>query len=152
MEMGTVSTSKAVKHTLRFWTYILIIFIGTAYGMPNICTPRSNSEFHYESAKSKLVGLRLGNTDGPVVSFVVPGGITTDVDDGDPTSVTSREGALLRLAGWIDLESRLTVGCAGSILAYIQKKRGTAYLPGDPAAQAMHRISSIEMFSLSGYM
>lgn len=129
--------------------------IGTAYGMPNLCTPRLNSEFNYESAKTKLLSLRLNEPDGPRVSFVIPGDVLPNehgpAGAGDAMGA-SREGNLIRLAGWIDLESQLTVGCAGSIIAYIQKKRTNAYLPGDPAAQSLHLISSIEMFSLSGTM
>lgn len=123
--------------------------------MPNLCTPRPNNDFNYELAKHKLINLKLGDLDGPRVTFVVPGDVVAD-DNGNETgedvAFVGHQAALLRLAGWIDIESRLTVGCAGSIISHIQKKRQAAFMPGDPAAQAMHRISSIEMFSLSGSM
>jgi DNA mismatch repair protein MSH5 len=67
-------------------------------------------------------------------------------------AMESRQGQLLRLAGWIDVDSRVTVGCAGAVLAYILRKRAATFLPGDLAAQAMHRISIIEMFTLAGSM
>jgi DNA mismatch repair protein MSH5 len=38
------------------------------------------------------------------------------------------------------------------VLAYIHRKRAATFLPGDMAAQAMHRISTIEMFTLAGSM
>lgn len=123
--------------------------------MPTLCTPRPKSEFTYESAKNKLIVLRLGEPNGPKVTFVVPGDvIADDVEDriGDGAEFSSRQGALLRLAGFVDIGNELSVGCAGSIISYIQRKRSSSFLPGDSAAQAMHRISSIEMFSLSGSM
>jgi len=132
-------------------TYVL----GTAYGMPNLCTPRPNTEFAYESAKNKLVNLKLGMSGGPRVAFVVPDDVVTGDEDNletQDTAYAGRQGALLRLAGWIDVESRLTVACAGSIISYIQRKRLGAFLPGDQAANAMHRISEVGMFSLSGSM
>lgn len=133
---------------------MLISITGTAYGMPSLCTPRPNSEFTYDSARNKLVNLKLGDRDGPRVTFAIPGDVVSSGDDGLGMDETTggRQGALLRLAGYIDLDSRLAVGCAGSIISYIQRKRAAAFLPGDPAAQSMHCISSVEMFGLDGSM
>ncbi|TIA61527.1 hypothetical protein D6C77_03421 [Aureobasidium pullulans] len=127
----------------------------TAYGMPALCSPRPVSEFSYESARSRLVNLKIGHEDGPRITFITPGDVTTDRNsehDAGDTATESRQGQLLRLAGWIDVDSRVTVGCAGAVLAYIYRKRAATFLPGDVAAQAMHRISTIEMFTLSGSM
>lgn len=127
----------------------------TAYGMPALCSPRPVSEFSYESARSRLVNLKIGHEDGPKITFITPGDVTTDRNsehDAGDTATESRQGQLLRLAGWIDVDSRVTVGCAGAVLAYIYRKRAATFLPGDVAAQAMHRISTIEMFTLSGSM
>ncbi|KAI4729264.1 hypothetical protein E4T49_02943 [Aureobasidium sp. EXF-10728] len=127
----------------------------TAYGMPALCSPRPVSEFSYDSAKSRLVNLKLGHEDGPRITFMTPGDFTAESNEdhmaGD-AAVESRQGQLLRLAGWIDVESRVTVGCAGAVLAYIHRKRAATFLPGDMAAQATHRISTIEMFTLAGSM
>ncbi|KAK6006420.1 hypothetical protein QM012_006830 [Aureobasidium pullulans] len=127
----------------------------TAYGMPALCSPRPASEFSYESAKSRLANLGLGNGDGPKITFVTPGDFTAESSEeqlaGD-ASVQSQQGQLLRLAGWVNVDSRVTVGCAGAILAYIHRKRAATFLPGDITAQAMHRISMIEMFTLAGSM
>jgi DNA mismatch repair protein MSH5 len=113
------------------------------------------SEFSYDSARSRLVGLKLGHEDGPRITFITPGDLTAGDDEdyvpGD-AAVESRQGQLLRLAGWIDVDSRVTVGCAGAVLAYNHRKRAATFLPGDAAAQAMHRISTIEMFTLAGSM
>lgn len=127
----------------------------TAYGMPALCSARPMSEFSYDSARSRLVNLKLGHEDGPRITFMTPGDLTAESNEdyaaGD-TAVESRQGQLLRLAGWIDVDSRVTVGCAGAVLAYIHRKRAATFLPGDVAAQTMHRISTIEMFTLAGSM
>ncbi|KAI4754544.1 hypothetical protein E4T52_13305 [Aureobasidium sp. EXF-3400] len=127
----------------------------TAYGMPALCSPRPVSEFSYDSAKSRLVNLKLGHEDGPRITFVTPGDLTAGNDEdyavGD-AAVENSQGQFLRLAGWINVDSRVTVGCAGAVLAYIYRKRAATFLPGDMAAQTMHRISTIEMFTLAGSM
>lgn len=127
----------------------------SAYGMPALCSPRPVSEFSYESAKSRLANLCLAHEDEPKVTFVTPGDLIAE-DNEEPiagdSAVESRQGRLLRLAGWIDVDSRVTVGCAGAVLAYIHRKRAATFLPGDVAAQAMHRIATIQMFTLAGSM
>jgi DNA mismatch repair protein MSH5 len=69
---------------------------------------RPPSDFSYGAAKNKLVNLHLGEESGTRVSFNVPGEHDTN-DDPDDESATGQQGQLLRLAGWIDLESRVTV-------------------------------------------
>ena len=61
-------------------------------------------------------------------------------------------GNLLQLSSVIDVESRLSVSCAGAVLSYIQCRRAVLCLPGDPDAINSFKISSIEMFSLEGVM
>ena len=73
-------------------------------------------------------------------------------DDDDGQGFTRDQGLMLRLAGWIDLESRLTVGCVGAVLNYLQRKRAAEYLPGDRAAELAFRVTEIQMFSLDGTM
>lgn len=108
---------------------------------------RPSSEFGYEGAKSKLVNLDLESETGPGIHFIVPGDILADDDGG-----ARRQEHLLRLASWVDIESRLTVGCAGAVLSYLQRRRAAGYLPGDEAQYSLFRISSIEMFSMKGFM
>jgi DNA mismatch repair protein MSH5 len=122
--------------------------------LPYLLDFRPSSEFGYDGARNKLVNLRIGQPDGPNVTFVVPGDIVThDVEfTGAEAGFAGRQGQLLRLAGWINMESRLTVGCAGAVLSYLQRRRTTSYLPGDQAARSMFRVSTVEMFSLSGSM
>ena len=127
----------------------------TAYGMPALCSLRPASEFSYDSARNKLAGLKLDHENGPKITFVTPGDVIAEGNEeyiAGGAAIESRQGQLLRLAGWIDVDSKVTVGCAGAILAYIHRKRAATFLPGDVSAQAMHRISTIEMFTLAGSM
>ncbi|KAF2131755.1 hypothetical protein P153DRAFT_429981 [Dothidotthia symphoricarpi CBS 119687] len=114
---------------------------------PFLLEVRPPSEFGYDAARIKLVGLRLGLDDGTRVKFNVPGEHVA-VDHHDEESTAGQQGQLLRLAGWIDMESRITVGCAGALLSYLQRRRAAAYLPDDHAAHLMFRVSTLEMFSL----
>lgn len=122
--------------------------------LPYVLQCRPNAEFGYDSARNKLVNLRIGQQGGPRVTFVVPGDVMTDHEDHNnpDAGFAGRQGQLLRLSGWINVESRTTVGCAGAVLSYLQRRRATTYLPGDQAAAAMFRVATVEMFSLSGSM
>lgn len=79
------------------------------FRLPFLLDVRPPSEFYYDAAKRKLMALRLGEEDGPQVSFNVPGdqlgGHDSDVGNG-------QQGQLLRLSGWIDMGSRVTVSNA----------------------------------------
>ncbi|KAF2264564.1 hypothetical protein CC78DRAFT_580350 [Lojkania enalia] len=122
------------------------------FRLPFSLDVRPSPEFYYEAAKNKLVYLNLGEDDGPQVTFVVPGDVIAVDGLGESENAVGRLAQLLRLSGWIDMESRLTVGCAGALLSYLQRRRAAAYLPGDEAAYSMFRISTLEMFSLRDTM
>jgi DNA mismatch repair protein MSH5 len=64
---------------------------------------RPSPEFSSEGAKSKLVGLDLAADNGLNIAFTTPG----DAMIGDASM--GRQGRLMRLAGWIDLDSEVTV-------------------------------------------
>jgi len=124
------------------------------FGLPYILDVRPSPEFNYEAAKNKLVNLRIGSDAGPQVTFVTPGDAVAHdgYNDGIDGDVAGRQGKLLRLSGWIDVDSRVTVGCAGAVLTYLQRRKAVEYLPGDGSANLAFRITTIEMFSLSGTM
>ena len=92
--------------------------------------------------------------DGPDISFVTPGDNEAydDYGDGNNSGYTGRQGKELRLSAWTNLESRLTVGCAGALLTYMGRRKAVEYLPGDPNAIKSFRISAIETFSVQGVM
>ncbi|KAF2832856.1 hypothetical protein CC86DRAFT_414515 [Ophiobolus disseminans] len=121
--------------------------VSDQFRLPFLLEVRPPSEFYYDSARTKLVNLRLGEEHGTRVSFNVPGELAA-IDHLDDENVAGTQGQLLRLAGWIDIESRVTVGCAGALISYLQRRRAAAYLPGDQNAHEMFRVSTLEMFSL----
>jgi DNA mismatch repair protein MSH5 len=79
------------------------------FRLPYLLEVRPAAEFNYEAAKIKLVNLQLGQDDGPQVTFVIPGDVLAVEGFDDDENFAGRQGQLLRLAGWIDLESRFTV-------------------------------------------
>ncbi|KAI0197764.1 muts domain V-domain-containing protein [Astrocystis sublimbata] len=118
-----------------------------AYTLRNL----NSTDFRYEAGRNKLLDLHLG-MDGPqtmlytsVVDELLP-------ESGDDQTRGSRQGQLMRLATSVNLDSRLTVGCAGAVLSDIQRRRLTQYLPNDPDALVAFRIQSVEMFSLFNSM
>lgn len=84
--------------------------------MPFVLDVRPPSEFSYEVAKSKLTNLKFGQDDDARFAFVVPGDTIAAEGYEDEDSVIGRHGQLLRLAGWVDLESRLTVSHKTTII------------------------------------
>lgn len=135
--------------------YILtLVQIDDQFRLPYVLEVRPSPEFNYESGKNKLINLRIGSDVGPRVTFITPGDADTyeDIGDGNGAGFTGRQGQLLRLSGWIDVESRITVGCAGAVLTYLQRRKAARFLPGDIDSQLAYRVSTIEMFSLSGMM
>lgn len=76
-----------------------------------ILDSRPSSEFNYENAKNKLVNLELSVDETPNIIFTTPGDdLTGKAGEGQiALAGLGRQGRLMRLAGWIDLESRLTV-------------------------------------------
>lgn len=70
---------------------------------------RPSGEFNYDSSKSKLANLRLDSDEGPRITLTIPG----DVIGADGYEMhdenSGRHEHLLLLAGWVDVESRVTV-------------------------------------------
>lgn len=79
------------------------------FRLPFLLEVRPPSEFYYDAAKSKLVGLQLNGAEGSRLSFNVPGEFATVNQSGEENTL-GQQGQLLRLAGSIDLDSRVTVG------------------------------------------
>ncbi|KAF2495890.1 hypothetical protein BU16DRAFT_560749 [Lophium mytilinum] len=122
------------------------------FRLPYLLEVRPSSEFSYDAAKNKLVNLKLGDDGGPQVTFIVPGDVIAAEGADDGGGFIGRHEQLLRLSGWIDVESRLTVGCAGALISYLQRRRAAGFLPGDKAAHLVFRISTLEMFTLRDTM
>jgi DNA mismatch repair protein MSH5 len=72
---------------------------------------RPSPEFQFEAAKNKLINLDIASEDGPEIVFTTPGDdLISGAGYGQGHSDSGgRQGKLMRLAGWMDLDSRLTV-------------------------------------------
>jgi DNA mismatch repair protein MSH5 len=103
---------------------------------------RPINEFSYQTARSKLIALRIGEDHGPDIQ--VPADLHDVFSDGGQS-----RGNLLKLAAWIDIDSRITVGCAGAVLAYLQRKKA---IEEGANREGVLAIQSVEMFSLQNVM
>ncbi|KAK1094356.1 hypothetical protein LTR48_000454 [Friedmanniomyces endolithicus] len=67
--------------------------------LPYMLECRPGAEFGYDSARNKLVNLRLGQQGGPRVTFVVPGDVRAEHEDFNnlDAGFAGRQGQLLRL-------------------------------------------------------
>ncbi|KAI9713851.1 MAG: MutS protein msh5 [Bogoriella megaspora] len=124
------------------------------FRLPYLLDIRPSGEFSYEGAKNKLLSLNLGGANNARMSLLVPGDLQTGdgVIDADDVYSSGGQNRLMQLGCWINMDSKVTIGCAGALIAYLQRRRAATFLPGDAAAQALFRISAIEMFSLTGSM
>ncbi|QSZ29053.1 hypothetical protein DSL72_003563 [Monilinia vaccinii-corymbosi] len=115
---------------------------------------RPAAEFYYEAAKNKLASLDIEGARGAGMVLATPGDDFTGDRNHDQAELSGagRQGRLIRLAGWIDLDSRLSIGCAGAVLSYLGRRRSVDYLPNDEAALIAFRIRTIEMSSLTDMM
>lgn len=115
---------------------------------------RPSPEFNYDAGKNKLVNLHLFADGSSEVSFTTPGDSDPNdgYGDGIDAGYTSRQGQLLRLSALIDMESRLTIGCAGALLTYLARRKAVEHLPDHINANNPFHISRLEMFTLRDTM
>lgn len=115
---------------------------------------RPSAEFEYEPGRNKLASLRLRSDTGHLGTIITPGSHNAydEYEDHNEVGGSGHYGKSLRLAGRVNLESRLTVGCSGAVLAYLSRRKAVQFLPGDAAAEALFRVSTIEMFNLNDTM
>ncbi|GKZ42071.1 mutS protein msh5 [Aspergillus brasiliensis] len=114
---------------------------------------RPSQEFNYSNAKNKLIALEISSRHEHRIKFLVPhsGLVDSEQLDAENLDLTSQEGKLLHVYGSIDMENTVTIGCAGAILAYLQRRRASMSMSNDRASEIL-RVSSVEMFTLSGTM
>lgn len=85
--------------------------------------------------------------------MITPGDNNTyDYEDHEGDGNNGQYGRLLRLSSHVNLESRLTVGCCGAVLAHLSRRKAVQFLPGDVAAESVFRVSYVEMFNLNNTM
>ena len=79
-----------------------------AYGA-YVLIARQSFDFNFERARNKLIDLDICDGHGPEVVLNAPGEVPAGYDPDDDIGITGRKCKLLRLAQWINLESRITV-------------------------------------------
>lgn len=114
---------------------------------------RPSGDFKYEQALQKLSTISTLEA-RPGVKFLVPGEdeLYDERNYADEMGLTAERGRTLHISGSINLDSKVSVGCAGAVITYLQRKRQSEYLQGDPAADQAYQILRMEMFSLKGTM
>lgn len=114
---------------------------------------RPSQEFSPASAKNKIVALDISSTHEHRLQFLVPhnGMMSADELDAENVGFTLQEGKLLHMSSSVDMENSITVGCAGAVLTYLQRRRATEPNLGDEGSDAF-RVRSVEMFGLKGTM
>lgn len=122
--------------------------------MPYSLEIRPSQEFNYETGKHKIISSPLLSVTGSHISFITPGGAEDNESDAhwNEADYISNQGKLLRFSTKFDIESRLTIGCAGAVISLLQRMKAVENLPGDVDTGSAFRISAIEVFSLSGIM
>lgn len=124
------------------------------FRLPYILEIRPSQEFNYETGKNMIISNPLLSASGSHISFITPGDAEDHGDDAhwNGADYTSNQGNLLRLSTKFDIESRLTIGCAGAVISFLQRTKAVETLPGDLDTSLAFRISAMEVFSLSGML
>lgn len=140
---------KGAQSNLLLQIYLCICLLLTAlpdeFATPYHVAIRPTAEFSYDAARNKLISIRIGESNGPSITIQTPG------DMHDISGELRRRGNLLRLAGWINVESKVTVGCAGAVLTYLQRKASIDGGPGEGDGGGV-LVAEIEMWSMADVM
>ncbi|KMP04127.1 ATP binding / damaged DNA binding [Coccidioides immitis RMSCC 3703] len=160
-DRGTVGCSYYVAEQKKLYIVEDIVSGGmdvvetySQFRLPYHLEVRPIQEFGFESAKTKLTSLKLRQGSADIPKFLVPGNAFSheNAEDAEDVGFTSQQGELLYLAGIVDMENHVSVGCAGALIAYLQRKRSTQDFQGDSAGDQLLRIDKIEMSSLKSNM
>ncbi|PWY89766.1 DNA mismatch repair protein Msh5 [Aspergillus heteromorphus CBS 117.55] len=111
---------------------------------------RPSQEFNYANAKNKLVALEISSRHEQRIRFLVPhnGLVDNEQMDAESMDLTLQEGKLLHMSASIEMENTVTIGCAGALLAYLQRRKTSIAASSD----SVFRVSFVEMFCLTGTM
>ncbi|KAE8416659.1 DNA mismatch repair protein Msh5 [Aspergillus pseudocaelatus] len=114
---------------------------------------RPSQEFSYLNAKNKLAALEISSGHEQRIRFLVPHNGLIDPEQMDTESLdfTLQDGRFLHMPGSIDLENKVTIGCAGAVLTYLQRRRATISTSSDETS-SYFQVRAIEMLSLQGTM
>ncbi|KAE8134464.1 DNA mismatch repair protein Msh5 [Aspergillus pseudotamarii] len=114
---------------------------------------RPSQEFSYLNAKNKLAALEISSEHEQRIRFLVPHNGLIDPEQMDTESLdfTLQDGRFLHMPGSIDLENKVTIGCAGAVLTYLQRRRATISISSDETS-SYFQVRAIKMLSLQGTM
>ncbi|KAL4790251.1 DNA mismatch repair protein Msh5 [Aspergillus venezuelensis] len=114
---------------------------------------RPSQEFNPSNAKNKLVALDISSKHEERFRFLVPhnGLVDTDQLDTEHLDFTLEEGRHLHMGSSLDLDNKVTLGCAGAILTYLQRRRSSDIVSGG-ADTGLYQVASFEMSTLDGTM
>jgi DNA mismatch repair protein MSH5 len=101
-----------------------------------------------------LVGL-CSFAEDTATELLIPGESTMyeeDLQQPEELGLTKRRGKLIQISAWLDLNNKVSIGCAGAIISYLQRRQSTVYLPGDPDVNQALCVAQLEMFSLKATM
>ncbi|KAI1336455.1 muts domain V-domain-containing protein [Xylariaceae sp. FL0016] len=112
----------------------------------------NSGDFRYSTGKDKLLSLNFA-MQGPQ-SMLYMSAVDDDLDVADmyESYGGSRQSRMMKLGTAINLDSELTVGCAGALLRDIERRKTAQYQPDDPDASVAFGIKSVEIFSLFNSM
>ena len=132
----------------------LYALTGNQFALPYVFEFRPSPEFNYDAGRDKLMNLHLFADSSSEVLLSTPGDDHSHNDYGEGTDAgdSGRRGRLLRLSAAVDMESRLTIGCAGALLTYVTRRKAVEYVPDDDYTTESFRISALEMFNLKNTM
>ena len=143
----------AVYRTHGFATCFLELTVLAADSqvyLPYRVDVRPSQEFSYSSASSKLLSLEISSLQKQPVQFLVPHNGLADPDQLgiEDMGFTVQEGKFLHMSSSIDMENVISVGCAGAVLTYLQRRA----VSGETSGEGWFRVRYIKMFSLEGTM
>lgn len=100
-----------------------------------------------------LVALDVSSSHEERLRFFVPQTGLADTAEINPDEMgfTLHEGRLLHVSSSIDMENPVTIGCAGAVLSYLQRRRATTTNVG-PLDNCAFRVRFLEMFTLRDTM
>lgn len=125
--------------------------VSSAY-LPYQIDIRPTPEFSYSNAESKLLALQISSKHEQRIRFFVPQNGLAGPEEVDPEEMgfTLQEGRLLHISSSVDMENPVTIGCAGAILTYLQRRRAAAPSPLEEGNE--YRIRALQMFNLRDTM
>ena len=120
--------------------------------MPYEIEYRHAAEFSAEAATKKLSEIKIDQLRGNQANFIVPGDHEDfgESDLTDQVGFVARQGQLLKLSATLDMDSRISVGCAGAVCAYLGRRKALQQFPHDVTSQSL--ITKVEMFSINTMM